>query len=426
MKVPANIIDLGSLREAPYKSLELRALFYSHDGLGLGHMRRNLAVAAALTDLAPRASVLMAVGADELSRLGIPSNVEILKLPGLRKLANERYVARYLPIPAADIVALRSALLVAAVQSFRPTVILVDKHPLGASGELRPALEVARANGARLTLGLRDILDDRGTVLSEWASHDIHAYIDAYYELVFVYGHRTVFDPINEYDLPTPVAERTRYCGYVVNPLDTVGQAEDWVLKLAVEGRTRPVVMATAGGGEDGFSLLKTFIGAALGAPWDGIVIIGPMAPQEERRTLQRLAAQAGVTIHTFVPGLPRWFGLVDALVCMGGYNTVAEAVFKGTPTVCVPRTRPRSEQLIRARSFARLGLLRVVEPEQLDVHRLRWEVSAALGSSRQELINRARAVLNFDGAWRAAGHLLELAQTPGSIATIRTGRHTP
>ena len=28
-----------------------RFLFYSHDGLGLGHTRRNLAIAAALTEI---------------------------------------------------------------------------------------------------------------------------------------------------------------------------------------------------------------------------------------------------------------------------------------------------------------------------------------------------------------------------------------
>jgi hypothetical protein len=40
----------------------MRFLFYSHDGYGLGHTCRNLAIARALTELAPRASVLLATG----------------------------------------------------------------------------------------------------------------------------------------------------------------------------------------------------------------------------------------------------------------------------------------------------------------------------------------------------------------------------
>src|ERR1041385_9183458 len=86
----------------------MRFLFYSHDGLGLGHTRRNLAIAAALTELEPRASVLLATGADYVSRLGLPPHVDILKLPGLRKITNGHYSARHLSIPVEDIRSLRA------------------------------------------------------------------------------------------------------------------------------------------------------------------------------------------------------------------------------------------------------------------------------------------------------------------------------
>src|SRR5437762_10519843 len=89
----------------------LRFLFYSHDGLGLGHTRRHLAVAAALAQQAPNATILLATGAEEIARHGLPRQVEILKLPGLRKDANEKYSSRRLPIPAGEIRALRSELL---------------------------------------------------------------------------------------------------------------------------------------------------------------------------------------------------------------------------------------------------------------------------------------------------------------------------
>src|SRR5437870_2681473 len=82
---------------------QFRFLFYSHDGLGLGHARRNLAVAAALTEAAPEAAVLLVTGTDEVHRLGVPKNVGVLKLPGLRKLGNEQYEARRLHIPLPDI-----------------------------------------------------------------------------------------------------------------------------------------------------------------------------------------------------------------------------------------------------------------------------------------------------------------------------------
>ena len=95
----------------------MRFLFYSHDGLGLGHTRRHVAVASALTEMAPSASVLLATGADDMTRIGLPPHIEVLKLPGLRKVANETYGSRRLQISASDIRSMRSALLTATAKS---------------------------------------------------------------------------------------------------------------------------------------------------------------------------------------------------------------------------------------------------------------------------------------------------------------------
>src|SRR6266436_1569967 len=100
----------------------MRFLLYSHDGLGLGHTRRHLAVATSLAELAPEASVLIASGAEEVNRFTLPPHVEILRLPGLRKVSNDEYASRRLRIPASEIRALRSALLLATVETFRPSV----------------------------------------------------------------------------------------------------------------------------------------------------------------------------------------------------------------------------------------------------------------------------------------------------------------
>jgi predicted glycosyltransferase len=114
--------------------------------------------------------------------------------------------------------------------------------------------------------------------------------------------------------------------------------------------------------------------------------------------------------LRTFVPDLQSWLGAADAVVCMGGYNTVSEVLVRGTPAVCVPRTVPRSEQLIRARALGSLGLLQVVEPERLNGATLRREVDVALTRSRPALARAARKALSFDGAGTSADLLLEEA----------------
>jgi len=388
----------------------MRYLFYSHDGMGLGHTRRHLAVAEALTELSPQATILLVTGANGVSRLGLPPNVEILKLPSIRKVANGEYSSRSLGISSEDIRELRSRLLLTAVKSFQPNVVLVDKHPFGAGGEFKAGLKALRQQGGRAALGLRDILDEPTHVLNEWRPYRMQQRIAKYYDRVFIYGQRAILDSTQVYQFPPSLAARTRFCGYVVNRecKNEVVDLKTILPDLTVD--SRPIVLATAGGGEDGFALLENFMRAAAGAPWQGLVVAGPMTPAPQMEILTRMAAEYGVTLRQFVPQLPSLFKSVAALVTMGGYNTIAEAVSQGVPTVCVPRIVPRTEQLIRADAFARLGLLQSLPPDQLSSQSLAKAIVQAVATPRNQLLRRAEQELRFDGARHAARHLLQLA----------------
>ncbi len=258
----------------------MRFLFYSHDGVGFGHVRRHLAIASALVEELPEARVLIATSVDEVSQLGIPPHIDTLKLPALRKVANNEYCSLRLGLPSAEIYALRSVLLQSAVKSFRPAAVLVDKHPMGAGGEFRAALKAAKSSGARAVLGLRDILDSRTAVLKEWTDGRVQECIADYYDLVLIYGARSVFDPVAEYEFPPALANRTKYCGYVVNqPQPGRGRGMEPAF-LRSDTAVHPCVLATTGGGEDGFTVLEPFIQASRGAPWKATPRTGPMLRQ--------------------------------------------------------------------------------------------------------------------------------------------------
>jgi predicted glycosyltransferase len=396
-----------------------RFFFYSHDGLGLGHVRRNLSLASAIVELDVQASVLVATSADEAEELGIPPRVDLLKLPGLRKVTNGRYAARRLPVSWRDVRSLRARLLLAAVSSFRPAVLLADKHPLGVGRELEPALKEARAAGARAVLGLRDILDAPRVVRAEWSKRGLYERVLEYYDRVLVYGQADLFDPRRKYGFPDRLAAITSFCGYVRAPLGE-GDSNGDPRPRPTRTRVRPRVLATSGGGEDGFEILAAFLESAAQAPWQASVVAGPHSDPGDGRRLQELATAADVAFERFVPGLSIEFQSLDALVCMGGYNTLVEAVACEVPTVCVPRSRPRSEQLIRARAFAQRGLVRLVEPVRLDAANLTAEVEHALAAPKM-LHGRAVRALDLEGARRAAGQLLELAhEAEGAAAWSR------
>jgi predicted glycosyltransferase len=357
-----------------------------------------------VTKTAPDASVLLLTGCIELGAQGLAPNVEIVALPALRKLGNGRYDARRLPITKTELQVLRTRIISAAVESYRPDVLLIDKHPMGVRGELRPALERLPTWGGRAVLGLRDILDDPATVRREWRHDGVIEFTEAHCDGLLIYGNPAVFDFVAEYELPESLALRAGHTGYVVHP-DTPSR-----LALARPSRRRPRVLATAGGGEDGRRLLEAFAAAARAAPWDGVMVAGPQSSPANQRALHRAAEQAGVEFHASVLDLSDRLPEMDALVSMGGYNTLSEALSLGLPTLCVPRAHPRREQLIRARSFARLDLLRMIEPHRLTPDRVRAEVADLLGWDRRETARRAHESLGFGGAKVAATALLELA----------------
>src|SRR5438128_12636920 len=80
--ISADVPGLLQVQIRSRSTRRMRFLFYSHDRLVLGHTRRNLAIASALTALEPPASVLLSVGADYVARPRLPPRADILRLPG--------------------------------------------------------------------------------------------------------------------------------------------------------------------------------------------------------------------------------------------------------------------------------------------------------------------------------------------------------
>jgi len=382
-----------------------RIMFYAHDGQGLGHSRRNLAIARALVHVEPRASVLLASSVEHPLLAGPDLPIDVLRLPGIRKRPKGSYGARRLQLPDDDVFALRAELLTAAVRSFRPDVLVVDRHPLGIRGELEPALQAHRARGGRALLGLRDILDEPTRVRSEWARTGMDAAIAEFYQQILVYGCREILDPVSEYAIPAEIASMIRFCGYVVEQPGSppAGRANT---------DRRPTVLATVGGGEDGFAVLEAFLKASEGAWWDALVVAGPHCPADRLETLRSTAEILGGEVIHAARDLPALLLSTDAVVCMGGYNTLLEALVSGVATVCVPRSEPRTEQLIRARAFEKRRLLRMVEPKHITAAEVRQTVDHALAEAvvvtRKDRVRHARQVLNLGGARRAAWSVAE------------------
>ncbi|WP_324649837.1 glycosyltransferase family protein [Georgenia sp. H159] len=375
----------------------LRVALYSHDALGLGHVRRNLAIARALGAVEPAPDILLLTGAPEAVTAHRPPHCDLVSLPALSKDANGVYSARHLSVGEAHIRHMRRAILTAALSSFRPDVLVVDKHPRGFLGELEPALDLLRAAGTRIVLGLRDVLDDAVTSRREWRADRSSQALRRWYDRVWVYGDRTVHDLGAELDLP---AARTVHTGYLAagrGPVEPVTPVDE------------PYVLAMVGGGADGAGLAEAFARTPMPAGHHGYLVTGPQMPTGDVRRIVRLAAERpDLTVRTYVDDAEALIGGASAVVAMGGYNTVCEALALGVRLLVVPRVSPRREQLVRAELLSAAGKLDHLVPDQLSPAALEAWLASAVGSGPPE----GGTAVDLDGLARLPHMLASLVTT--------------
>lgn len=381
-----------------------RLLLYSHDTYGLGHLRRNLAIASHMLRTVDQLQVVLVSGSPVASRFTLPRGLQLVNLPSVVKVAPETYAARDHEVSFGVVSRARAAIIADVARRFRPDVLLVDHAPRGMKGELLPTFETLRRHvpDARIVLGLRDVLDDPATVRRTWAEEGVLETIEQVYDRILVYGTREIHDAASAYGITGAARQRVSYCGYI-------SRVDERPLPLR-ENRAAsrpPYVLGTAGGGEDGIEVLMATLAAADALEVDALLVTGPLMHSETReRLLARAAgARSHVRVVDFVPDLDAQMAGASAIVTMAGYNTLCEAVASGVPTVAVPRVWPRREQAIRARLFADRGLVRVVEPGDDLPRRLESELRLALGDER-----RQGPGIDLRGARRVREALLEEA----------------
>lgn len=372
-----------------------RIMMYSHDAFGLGNLRRMLAICEHLLSTWPRLSILLVSGSPMIHEFRLPQGLDYIKLPCLNRGISGELSAKYLGTSVEETVALRSRLIYSTAIHFKPDLLLVDKKPTGLKGELSSTLNYLQKEipQSKRVLLLRDILDSPEKTVGEWGQWGYYRAIQTHYDQVLVAGMKSVFNLVQAYRLPVPVARKVRYCGYIRKQPDS-RQRADLRAQFGIR-QAAPLVLVTPGGGEDGYSLVHNYLKGLEGlqeleglpglkrltAVANGretspsstdsaiysLILCGPEMPVEQRLRLQQLAVNCSrVIFQSFTNDLLSYLQAADVVVSMGGYNTLTEILTMGKRTVVVPRIQPSQEQLIRATRFAKKGWITTIHPEQV------------------------------------------------------------
>jgi predicted glycosyltransferase len=195
----------------------MRLMVYSHDGFGLGNIRRMLSICTHLLNSISDLSILILSGSPMLHSFRLPKGLDYIKLPCLNRGTSGELSVKYLKTEIEETVALRSQLILSAIGSFKPDVFLVDKKPYGMRNELQTSLEYLQKElpETQRILLLRDILDHPDVTVQDWQNHGYYDAIQMFYDRVMVVGSADVFDVCQEYQFPAAVAEKVQFCGYI-------------------------------------------------------------------------------------------------------------------------------------------------------------------------------------------------------------------
>lgn len=376
-------------------------LLYCQHSVGVGHLTRSLALAAALCR---RFSVVFLNGGPPPDGFAVPAGVELVNLPALGTDDGHAIVSRDQRFSVEEARGLRRAKVLETFRQRQPDVILIELFPFGRkkfANELLPLLRAARAAPwrPRVVSSVRDILV---SARPDQQKHDDRAawLCRRYFDAVLVHADPALARFEDSFKPRKPLGVELDYTGFVVPRRDA-----------GVHQLRQDHCLVSAGGGLVGMPLFRAVLAAhALLPPATRMplrIVAGPHLPADDWSELQRIAARHhDVEVVRAVPDLAVEMQRARCSISQCGYNTAMDIVVARVPALVVPYAAEREdEQRNRARRMADLELLRCVEPGEPEPQRLA-DAMTALGTFHPH-----PAGLNLDGAdetMRLLHHLVE------------------
>jgi predicted glycosyltransferase len=374
-----------------------------------------LAICEYLHETIADISILILTGSPMLHSFRVTKGIDYIKLPCLKRSEGGDLGVRFLDLESDEVIELRKQLILSSVRSFRPDVVFVDKKPAGLAGELEPALRYVKSSmpATSVVLVLRDILDAPAPTMEQWRKSRSDEAVEWFYDSVLVLGSAPIFDVREEYGFSPGVQRKVIHCGYVKRqpgrrPRNSIRS------ELGI-GADEKLVLVTAGGGEDGCTLMQTYVAGVDLIPPEAkiktLIVTGPEMPAPRCAQLNRdLAGRRDVNVLEFTDDLMSYMDAADLVISMAGYNTVCELLTLHKRAILVPRVEPVAEQSIRAERMSAFGLFETILPSTLTPRALANAVQRQVRGSGEAMVREfvdmealPRISKLMDQMWRPA-----------------------
>ena len=390
----------------------LDLLIYAHDGRGLGHASRSVAIGLAVRRLFPELRVLFVTGLKKTADLIGEGQLDWIKLPSYETRVVDgvsRGCCGASNLSDQELGTLRAGILQDLVIRLRPRCVLSDHMPQGKHRELLPALTASASNGAtRWILGLRGVI---GEVKGVWSDIATETFQQFYSDILW-YGDPAVLGDA----MPKQIAQRfgriPAATGYVsrlaewnhVNPREQSASAP-WLAGTV----SMPWIGEHSAGFLEALILAIERIGSAVGQ-W--YFFLGRSSEDVAMRNgfekLRRLSH-----CRVFEPGEAYLHALMRSrmAVTYGGYNSLTDLLYAGCPGLIVLRGMQDQEQQIHVR---RLSALLADQLQAINETEANPDNLETLLRRQLESVLQPHTGIRLDGAQTAAHHIRQAIARDG------------
>ncbi|WP_031483418.1 glycosyltransferase [Maridesulfovibrio frigidus] len=375
-------------------------LIYAHDGRGLGHVSRSVAIGLALRRLFPNLSVLFVTGCGSTAELIGGGNLDWVKLPSYRTSVSEgKSCGAMGPANIEDklLGTLRADNISDIVEAYKPKVVLADHTPQGKHQELMRA--VKGSTDTTWVLGVRAVVGDVDKVWSELSA----TVFDSKYSNILWYGDSDVtgtaeLDKLSEHYKVTPFE-----AGYVSRLKELRRLGVNSCVDKKIAG-----VISVPWSGEGTFVLLEK-ISQVIGSfdPSEGIWKVYMNLNESGSCDVNDFFARyPNVVLEQVGPSFLADLANSRSAIIYGGYNSLTDVMSAGVPSVVFLRGMKDGEQEEHAATLQKASdaIVDVYSEDEVSVDGLRASLEKCLASTVKP------SSISLNGAANAARYLSELA----------------
>ena len=338
-------------------------LFYCRHILGIGHLMRSMAIAHGLMQ---DFQVYFVNGGESIQEFPMPQGINVINLPAVKTGVDmgQPQVGESC-LTTGTTLEHRRDLLLELCDRIHPDAVMLESFPFDHhqfAAELIPLLEWAKAHGAKTICSLRDsVVTSQGRAKYEARVCQL---INQYFDQLLIHSDPRFIDLEHSFSLVGSLTCDIHYTGYIVPDID-----REFPPKKISDP---PMILVSVGGGRFGHQLLDCVAKASQyledKIPHQIHMFTGPFVPIEVYDNLQKMAVCcSNLTVERYTPDLLSYMAKAHLSISLTSYDTTLNVLQTGVRAMQLPlRGHPDHEQRLRCNRLEELGIVKVIEPADL------------------------------------------------------------